>query len=150
MKRPGYIQAQWRENRLENAISSGLSVHNPSRVTAFCCCCVQVHDYRKQTDDRAACEPTLGAEFPGKGVGQAYYQLENSANQCRQQPQSTQPDSPIIHHCHLLPLMDCVLPEAALGHLRTPFESIEELNGLSINLGDELRQCGGEIFRFAT
>ena len=116
----------------------------------FCCCCVQVHDYRKQTDDRAACEPTLGAEFPGKGVGQAYYQFENSANQCRQQPQSTQPDSPIIHHCHLLPLMDCVLPEAALGHLRTPFESIEELNGLSINLGDELRQCGGEIFRFGT
>ena len=46
--------------------------------------------------------------------------------------------------------MDCVLPEAALGHLRTPFEAIEELNDLSINLGDELRQCGGEIFRFAT
>jgi hypothetical protein len=27
--------------------------------------------------------------------------------------------------------VDCVLPEAALGHLRTPFESIEELNDLS-------------------
>ena len=116
----------------------------------FCCCGVQVHDYRKQTDDRAAGEPTLGAEFPGKVVGQAHYQPENFANQRRQRPQSTQPDSPIIYHCHPLPLVDYVLPEAVLGRLRTPFEAIEELNDLSINLGGELRQCGGEIFRFAT
>jgi len=47
-------------------------------------------------------------------------------------------------------LVDCVLPEAALGYLKTPFESIKELNDLSINLGDELRQCGGEVFQFAT
>ena len=116
----------------------------------FCCCGVQVHDYRKQTDDRAAGEPTLGAKFPGKVVGQAPYQPENFANQRRQCPQSSQRDSLIIHHCHPLPLVDYVLPEAVLGHLRTPFEAIEELNDLSINLGDELRQCGGEIFRFAT
>ena len=47
-------------------------------------------------------------------------------------------------------MMDYVLPEAVLGHLRTPFEAIEELNDLSINLGGELRQCGGEIIRFGT
>jgi len=109
-----------------------------------------VHDYRKQTDDRADGEPTLGAEFPGKVVVQAHYQAENSANPRRQRSQSTQLGSPIIHHCHPLSLVDCVLPEAALGYLKTPFESIKELNDLSINLGDELRQCGGEVFRFAT
>ena len=49
-----------------------------------------------------------------------------------------------------MPLVDYVLPEAVLGHLRTPFEAIEELNDLSINLGGELRQCGGEIIRFGT
>jgi len=37
-----------------------------------------------------------------------------------------------------------------MDHLKIPFELIEELNDLSINLGDELRQCGGEVFRFAT
>ena len=116
----------------------------------FCFCCVQVHYYRKQTDDRAAGEPTLGAEFPGKVVVQAHYQPEDFANQRRQRPHSTQLDSPIIHHGHPLPPVDCVLPEAALGHLKTLFELIEELNDLSINLGDELRQYGEEIFRFAT
>ena len=32
----------------------------------FCCCGVQVHDYRKQTGDRAAGEPTLGPSFQVK------------------------------------------------------------------------------------
>ncbi|MQF92115.1 MAG: hypothetical protein FI733_08735 [SAR202 cluster bacterium] len=114
------------------------------------CCCVPAHDYRKQTDDRVAGEPTSGAEFPGKVVVQAHYQPENIANQRRQRPQSTQLDSPMIHHRHPLPLLECALLEAAMDHLKIPFELIEELNDLSINLGDELRQYEGEIFRFAT
>jgi hypothetical protein len=149
-KRPGYIQAQWRENRPENAISSGLSVHNPSGVTAFYCCAVQVHDNRKQTEDRAAGEPTLGPSFQVKSSDKPTISPKIPQISADNAPKSTQPDSPIIHHCHPLPLVDCVLPEAALGHLRTPFESIEERNDLSMDLGDELRQCGGEIFRFAT
>ena len=92
----------------------------------------------------------MGAEFPGKAVVPAHYQPEDFANQRRQRPHSTQLDSPIIHHCHPLPLVDYLIPEAALGHLKTLFELIEELNDLSINLGDELRQYGEEIFRFAT